>query len=233
MNFGLLNQIPEQKSASERQLKPWNIYNVKFAGCRIEEIHKEENVYKILKVRFESEQGYYDTPIFFLADDERNTKKGSYTLSNGNVVETPSIEQQTYALIGQICMFLNPEGFKKLQANASKIKSFDELATYIVKITDTQKGKECQIKLVGRPSVDGRVYPNVPNLVRFNQKGELYACDTYIGNDLFFTDYQLGKKNEYENAKPTPMNKPSESILSSMDSSIDEFHGSEDDGLPF
>lgn len=203
-DFGSLATTQATSSVQQR-LKPWEIHTVKFAGAHIESItgKKDPNAtYTILKVRFEGEDGYYEESIFYPKDDD--AKRPVYQNKDGHDYEGASAFERTMTFIAQVAEVLNPEGFKKMQAASSKFKSFDDVAKAFIKITDSAKGKETKLKLVGGTQ-NGSVVPRLPKFVAVNKNGEKFTCDNFIGDKLFFSSYEEQKIKEYKNAKPTSM----------------------------
>lgn len=201
-NFGSLATTQATSNVQQR-LKPWGIYPVKFAGARKETIQGRKDTsktYEILKVRFEGENGYYEESIFFPKPED--TKRPVYTNSEGHEYEGASSFERTMTFIAQVSEVLNPEGFKKMQAASSKFRSFDDVVNAFIKITDTAKGKETNLKLVGRVQ-NGSVVPALPKFVAINKNGEKFTSDNFIGDKLFFSNYEENKRTEYLNAKPT------------------------------
>lgn len=203
-NFGTLATTQATSNVQQR-LKPWGIYPVKFSGARKEVIQgkKDPNAtYEILKVRFDSEDGYYEESIFYpKAGDE---KRPVYKNKEGHDYEGASSFERTMTFIAQVSEVLNPEGFKKMQAASARFTSFDDVVKAFIKITDVAKGKETNIKLVGRTQ-NGNVVPGLPKFVAINKNGEKFCSDNFIGDKLFFSAYEESKKAEYVNAKPTNM----------------------------
>ena len=211
-NFGSLATTQATSNAQPR-LKPWGIYPVKFSGARKEVIKgkKDPNAtYEILKVRFDGEDGYYEESIFYpKAGDE---KRPTSTSRDGHEYQGASSFDRTMTFIAQVAEILNPEGFKKMQAASSKFKSFDDVVTAFIKITDVAKGKETHLKLVGRTS-NGSVIAGLPKFVAVNKEGEKFTCDNFIGDKLFFSANEEARKAEYLNAKPTDMSKTLDSSV--------------------
>lgn len=206
-NFGSL-ATTQPTSSIQQYLKPWDIYTVKFSGARVENIagKKDPNAtYTILKVRFDGEDGYYEESIFFpQPGDEVRPEK---TASDGHKYFTPSKFDRSMMFIAQVAGVLNPEGFKKLQAASVKFKSFDDVVKGFIQVTDVAKGKETKLKLVGYTDKNGKVQTSLPRFVAINTQGEPFCCDNFLGDKLFFSAYEEGKKAEYLNAKPTTMPK--------------------------
>lgn len=224
-NFGSL-ATTQATSNVQRRLKPWDIYPVKFSGARIETIQGKKDpsqTYTILKVRFDGDEGYYEESIFYpkAGDDQRPT----YTNKEGHEYQGASSFDRTMTFIAQVVEVLNPEGFKKMQELSPKFRSFDDVAKAFIQVTDKVKGKETKLKLVGRTR-EGNVEAVLPKFVAINKNGEKFTCDNFLGEKVFFTPYEEGKRAEYQSAKPTDM---SSTFAISETSSIDNAaKGSED-----
>jgi hypothetical protein len=203
-NFGSLATTPAT-STSKPRLKPWGIYPVKFVGARKETITGKKDpsaTYEVLKVRFEGEDGFYEESIFFPkeGDDIRPT----YTSKDGHEYQGISSFERTMTFIAQVAQVLNPEGWQKMRAISSKFKSFDDVVSAFIKVTDPAKDKETNIKLIGKNS-NGTVNASLPKFAAVSKEGELFVTDNFIGDKLFFTPYEESKKQEYYNAAPTNM----------------------------
>lgn len=203
-NFGSLATTQATSNVQQR-LKPWNIYDVKFSGARIDTIQGKKDptqTYTILKVRFDGEEGYFEEYIFY--PKEGDDIRPEYTSKDGHKYEGASSFDRTMTFIAQVGEVLNPEGFAKMQAASAKFRSFDDVAQAFIKITDKAKGKETKLKLVGRTQ-NGNVNAVLPRFVAVNKQGERFCCDNFVGDKLFFTAYEEGKRAEYLSAKPTDM----------------------------
>lgn len=201
-NFGISKESAVK--TAKPQLKPWDIYDVTFVGCGVREFagKKDPNlVYKVLDIKFENEDGYFTVTKFFpkQGDDVRrevDTKNGGKRQLASNFEELMNIVKQTVEV-------LSPEGFKKLSELSSKFKSFDDVAKTVIAITDKVKGTKTKIKLVGR-NRDNRVVAEIPNITSvFDNVATI--TDNYIGNKLFFSNYEETQRSEYLNSKPTNM----------------------------
>lgn len=204
MNFAISKESAVRNV--RRQLAPWNIYDVTFVGCEVREFKgtKDPNVtYQVLDIKFENEDGYFTVTRFFpkQGDDVRRklpNKKGGERELASNFEELMNIVKQTAEV-------LTPEGFKKMSELSSKFKSFDDVAKALIAITDKVKGTKTKIKLVGRTR-DNRVVAEIPTITSVFD-GVATITDNYIGNKLFFTPYEEGKRNEYLKGTPTDMEK--------------------------
>ena len=218
-NFGTLATTQATSNVSYR-LKPWGIYPVKFTGARKEVIQGKKDpsmTYEILKVRFDGEDGYYEESIFYPKPGDE--KRPVYTSREGHEYEGASSFDRTMTFIAQVAEVLNPEGFKKMQAASSKFKSFDDVVTAFIKITDPVKGKDTNLKLVGKTQKDGTVVAVLPKFVAISKTGEKFTCDNFVGDKLFFSAYEEKKKAEYANAKPTDMGNDIPAEINDIDKS--------------
>lgn len=201
-NFGISKESAVK--TVRPQLKPWNIYDVKFIGCEVREFagKKDPNVtYKVLDIKFENEDGYFTVTKFFPkpGDDQRRKVKNS----NGGEREMASNFEELMNIVKQTVEVLTPEGFKTLSELSPKFKSFDDVAKVMIKVTDKVKGCETKIKLVGR-NRDNRVVAEIPNITSVFD-GVATITDNYIGSKLFFSNWEEGQRNAYLNSKPTEM----------------------------
>lgn len=222
-NFGI-DDKPVVRN-TRQQLKPWNIYDVKFTGCEIREFDGKKDPtahYKVLAINFENEDGVFSVNQFF--PKEGDDVRRSYDGKNGGKVEMPSNFETLMAIVKQTAMVLNPKGFEAMQAASSKFKSFDDVASALIKITNKVKGTETKLKLIGR-NRDGKVVAEIPRVLGINKEGEAFVADNYIGSKLFFSDYEEGKRAEYLNSKPTDMEKKDDldNIASEQENNDDEF----------
>ena len=201
-NFGISKESAVK--SVRPQLKPGNIYDVKFMGCEVREFagKKDPSVtYKVLDIKFENDEGYFTVTKFFpkAGDDQRR----EVATANGGKRELASNFEELMNIVKQTAEILNPEGFKKMSELSSKFKSFDDVAKTLIAITDKVKGCPTKIKLVGR-NRDNRVVAEIPNITSIFD-GNATITDNYIGDKLFFSNYEEDKRAEYLNSKPTEM----------------------------
>lgn len=187
-------------------LKPWNIYPVTFKGCEIREFEgkKESNLgvkYKVLDIKFEGEDGSFTVTKFFPSEGDDQPKE--VTGKNGKYY-LPSNFDVLKAVVAQTAQILNPKGWEKMRAASSKFKSFDDMANALIAITNPVIGTKTNLKLIGKTR-DGSVYADIPRIVGMNKQGEVFISDNYIGDKLFFTQYEETQREKYLNAAPTPM----------------------------
>lgn len=205
-NFGLTNApLP----SDIKYLKPYNIYkDVAFKSFEIKEGTSEKgNDWKCLKLTFASPEGEYTESIFYPkdGDDQRREVDGA----NGGKRTLCSNFEVTMAMVAAVGHAFNPEGFKKMQDMSGKFRSFDDVVTVLTKILEQTKGKvTTSMKLIGRNS-NGHVYARLPQPLGITQDKETKEWRTFpvaiFGDNLTFSAYELKKREEIQNAKPTEM----------------------------
>ena len=95
--FGPIDKV-QATAGGNRRLRPWDIYEVKFVEAKYDTIEgkKEENkgqIYEMLVVRFESEDGYYEERRKALEENTRKVTEdvtlriAKKSLLNGSTVE--------------------------------------------------------------------------------------------------------------------------------------------------
>lgn len=211
MNFDFGSLATVQLSSDIKYLKPYNIYdNVSYDGYEITQGTSEKgNNWKRLTLTFKSKEGIYKESIFYFDHtNQADITRPEFDMPNGGKREAPSKAENVMAEVAAIGHAFNPEGFKKMQQISSKFKSCDDVLTALVKILEQTKGKvQTSMKLVGRNN-NGRVYASLPKPLGIIQEDN-GTWRTFpvamFGENLTFSSYEMGKKQEYESAKPTNM----------------------------
>ena len=233
-NFGGVANV---SATANRRLRPWDIYRVKFIEAKYDTIKgtKEENkdqVYEMLVVRFENKEGYYEERIF--NPGEKGTERFENKNSEGHVYYSPSSMERLQIFVAQMLTVLAPEGMEKMAKIAPKIQSFKQLCDVFAQLLEKAKGKETNLKLVGRKDAQGRVNPALPRFAGVSKDGNLFTSDNFIGDKLFFSTYEEGERKKYLEAKPTNMDKVEPPVGASIDDvpaadapqeEIDDFEG--------
>ena len=211
MNFNF-NNLKDTSfvSNSGQHLKPYNIYKVNLTKIEKSELKgsKDPNaVYPIVTLEFTGcgeDKGVF-TKNLFIPTTEDDNKRSTYKNANGHEYERPSrLENFQYTLM-QIVHVLNPTGEEKIKANASKITTVDQFIDLIIKALAGKNKIETNLKLVGRNN-NGVVYAELPNACGLTKEGQIFATN-FIGDNLFFSNYELQQQKAYQNAKPTAMPK--------------------------
>lgn len=211
LNFGISADSAVRNT--RRPLNPWEIHTVKFKGVEVREFNGKKDPtahYKVLNVNYENEDGYFSLSIFYPkdGDDQRGERDGA----NGGKIPTVSPFENTMAIIKQTVQVLNPKGFEVMQKASSKFKSFDDVVTVMKKVLDPVKDKEIKIKLTGR-NRDGKVVAQIPHIVAINKEGEAFICDNYIGDKLFWSDYEMKERDKYKGATPSAAPETSDPVV--------------------
>ena len=195
-------------SNSGSHLRPYNIYKVNLTKIEKTELKgsKDPNaVYPIVALEFTGcgeDKGVFSTNLF-IPTSEKDMERPTYQNNNGHDYQRPSrFENFQYTLM-QIVHALNPDGEEKIKANASKIKTIDQFIELIIKALKGKDKIETNLKLVGRNN-NGTIYAALPNACGLNKSNEVFPVN-FIGDNLFFTNYELQQQKNYQNAKPTDM----------------------------
>lgn len=211
MNFNF-NSIAEQNYASSTgsYLRPYDIYTVNLTKIEKTELKgsKDPNaVYPIVAVEFtevgDSKRTYSEN--IFIPTREEDMERQTLTNSNGHENQVPSRFENFQFTLMQIVHALNPAGEEKIKTNASKIKTIDQFIDLIIKALAGKENVETNLKLVGRNN-GGTIYAALPRACGLNKKGEIFPVN-FIGENLFFSNYELTQQKAYQNAKPTNMDK--------------------------
>lgn len=199
MNIGF-NANDNYVSTSLPLLKAWDIHDVKFDGVEYAQFDGKKDPtakYEVLKIKFKNDEGQFTHTLFAPkpGDEKRTTRKNA----NGHEMENPSNLEVFTKTIGHLLSEICPEALSKL---AGKNTTFEKLCKFLEKETQPKVGTETKIKLIG----DKDNKPRFPYMVSvFEIGGPASVTNNCIGKNLTFTPYELGKKCEMEEAKPTKM----------------------------
>lgn len=211
MNFNFENLSNSNFSSNAgAYLKPYDIYKVRLTKIEKTELKgsKDPNaVYPIVALEF-TEAGdskrTFSTNLF-IPTSEQDMERPVFKNNEGHEYNRPSrFENFQYTLM-QIVHALNPAGEQKIKDNGSKIKTIDQFIDLIIKALNGKSNVETNLKLVGRTN-NGTVYAALPNACGLTKTNEIYPTN-FIGENLFFTNYELSQQKAYQNAKPTDMAK--------------------------
>lgn len=208
MNFNF-NNLSEQNfsSNSGQYLRPYNIYKVNLTKIEKTELKgsKDPNaVYPVIALEFTAEEGIF-TQNLFIPTTDVDMERPEFENEQGHKYQRPSrFENFQYTLM-QIVHAINPSGEEKIKANGSKIKTVDQFIDLILKALKGKENVQTSLKLVGRNN-NGTVYAALPNACGINKSGDVFPVN-FIGDNLFFTNYELTQQKKYQNAAPTNMDK--------------------------
>lgn len=205
-NFGGINEV--SAVGSNKSLKPWSINKVSFDGLEVGEIKGKKDptaVYKTIKMSFSGEHGNFSENLFVPATED-DAKRPVYQNKEGHDYEAPSRFESFKWTLLQLTQVVNPDGYKKLQEQSSKIRGMEDFIKLVVTVANAKKASSIWLKLTDRTTEDGKVYARIPRIVSISKEGELWISDRFVGReegDLSWSAYELEKKQAYENAKPT------------------------------
>lgn len=188
---------------TRRPLAPWEIHDVKFKGAEIREFDGKKDPsahYKLLTIKYENEDGYFNVDLFF--PKEGDDVRPEFDGANGGKVQGASPFETTMAIVKQTAQVLNPKGFEQMQKLSSKFRSFDDVAKTFIKVVSSAIDTDIKIKLTGK-NRDGKVVAQIPRILAINKDGEAFISDNYIGPKLFWSDYEVNKRDEFMKSKPT------------------------------
>ena len=215
-NFSNLSDTNFSSNASSH-LKPYDIYKVNLTKIEKTELKgsKDPNaVYPVVALEFTGtgdNKGVFSTNLF-IPTTEQDMERPTYQNNEGHEYQRPSRFENFQFTLMQIVHAINPAGEEKIKANSSKIKTIDQFIDLIIKALSGKNKVETDLKLVGRNS-NGTIYADLPRACGLNKAGEIFPVN-FIGDNLFFTNYELTQQKNYQNAKPTNM--------SSVDNNPDE-----------
>ena len=204
------NSIAEQNYTSNAgaYLRPYDIYTVNLTKIEktILKGSKDPNAeYPVVTLEFTGtgdNKGTFTTNLF-IPTTEQDMERPTFENAQGHEYQRPSRFENFQFTLMQIVHALNPTGEEKIKANASKIKSIDQFIDLVIKALAGKNNVETSLKLVGRNN-NGTIYAALPAACGLNKAGEVFPVN-FIGDNLFFTNYELTQQKQYQNAKPTPM----------------------------
>lgn len=199
-NFGGFETVKPTAVGGPR---PWNIYeNVKFGGISdvIKGKRQDGSEWRAWDFVFEFKEGKY-TERFF---EPTNNERKSYKDKNGVERWIPSNHESNLVFIAQVIAAFTSTGLDILKKNGSKIDGYDTLIGLVKKILNEKTDKSPKLKLVGKNN-DGKIFCGLPVYCRISKDGNPYTSDTFIGDAVAFSNYELDEKKKYETAAPTKM----------------------------
>ena len=222
-NFNKLSETSFSSNAGA-YLKPYEIYNVNLTKIEKTELKgsKDPNaVYPVVALEFtatEDPKGTFSTNLF-IPTTQADIDRPVFKNNEGHEYQRPSrFENFQYTLM-QIVTALNPAGADKIKENGSKIKTIDQFIDLIIKALAGKNNVTTKLKLVGRVN-NGTTYAALPNACGLNKAGEVFPVN-FIGDNVFFSNYELTQQKAYQNAKPTDMakveNNPDETPSENLD----------------
>lgn len=200
---GLQFTAQQGTSNSIQPLAPWNIHNVQFKGIEHAEFKGKTNdtQYHVMKVKFANEDGVFEHSVFMPKLEDANRK-----MNENSGKEMPSNWDNFQFLISHLGERLAPEVWEKNKSKlAFDVTTLEGFKKFIGALSQILKGaldKEFPLKLIG----DKQNRSRLPYYVALNKNGEAFISNNFLGEKLFFSDFEISQKTKIQNTKPTTMN---------------------------
>lgn len=199
MTFGIGKNV-KGTSTAQPKLKPNEIHEVIFKGVTYAEFKnkKDESApYQVMRVSFASEDGVYEETIFAPKEGDevrKATKTGKEMPSN--------LERFKFTLahIGEQLAPANYEKFKGLVFDLPE--EFKKLVETFAKVTAPAVNKKTKLKLV----MNNKQEASLPFFLNLSKEGEPYVSNNWLGDKVFFSDFEIEQMAKQQKAKPTDMN---------------------------
>lgn len=210
MDFSFSQTAGASQSTAKPRLEGNSIHTVKLEKCELQNIDgvKEPGtVYKVLKVRFGNEDGYYEHTIFEPRPEDMKRTESEYTDKAGKLNKIPQA-----AGVESMMMFFKhvidgfvPQLAKEIDAGTKQLgaANWDDLRALMVKIYAKAGNIENKIKLIKDKNGEGR-FPGF--FCGVSREGDVYVRNNFIGEKIAFTAYELQKIQKEADAAPTNMN---------------------------
>lgn len=200
MNFNLSNT--NGTSSIKPRLKPWEIHTVLFKGVTYSEFAGKKDpstTWKTMKISFENENGVYEETIFCPkeGDDVRPVT------SNGEVErENPSNLEKFKFMLAHVGEQLSPKKYEKFKSMTFALPDeFEKLAKTFIEITKDAVNKQTKLKLIANKKGE----PCLPYFVNISKAGDAYISNNWLGDKVFFSDYETNQMNKQKSNGPTDM----------------------------
>ena len=216
MSFSFNATAGASQNSSKPRLEGNNIHDVKFAGCDIQDIQGVKDpsqVYKVLKLRFENENGYFEHTVFEPRPEDFSRGENEITTKTGKKEKIP----QTSGVENMMLLFkhaidaINPTIAQQIDNGTKSLgaANWEELRKLVAKILDAGKGVSTQIKLLnnskGEPIFPG-YFAGLTKPDPVTGESRAYIRNNFIGGKLAFSAYEKTRITNEANAKPTKVN---------------------------
>lgn len=208
MSFSFDATAGASQSTTKNRLAGNSIYAVTLDGCETQDIVGVKDpsaVYKVIKIKFSTEDGSYEHTVFEPRPDDFKRGENEITNKNGNKekIPQPSNVESMMLLFKHIIDAFVPEIAKQIDNKEKSLgaKSWDELRKLIVAILEKGKGRKNNIKLIK----DNKGEAKFPGFfASISKEGTAYIRNNFIGEKIAFTAYEADRINKEATAKPTP-----------------------------
>ena len=200
MNFNLSGT--NGTSTIKPKLKPWEIHDVVFKGVTYSEFagKKDPNAtWRTMKITFENENGVHEETAFCPkeGDDVRPVNS-----NNGVERESPSNLEKFKFMLAHIGEQLAPKKYEKFKSMTFALpEEFEKLVKTFADITKDAVNKQTKLKLIGNKKGE----PILPYFVNISKAGDAYISNNWLGDKVFFSDYEISQMNKQKSNGPTDM----------------------------
>lgn len=200
MNFNLTNT--NGTSSIKPRLKPWEIHDVVFKGITFNEFKGKKDpdaVYKTMRISFENENGVYEETVFCPkeGDDVRQVSS-----NNGVERESPSNFEKFKFMLAHIGEQLAPKKYEAFKTKTFTLpEEFEKLVKTFADITKDAVNKHTNLKLIANKKGE----PCLPYFVNISKAGDAYISNNWLGDKVFFSDYEISQMNKQKSNGPTDM----------------------------
>lgn len=209
--FNLSNQNIEAKSVFKKTLKPWEIHEVHLTGVDLNSYDDKDTGEKKFIINFnfegikESDANDVSVGVFSAglfppsepADGERRTSQ------SGN--QLPSKAEQFMYQLAHVGQTIAPKNFAKFESREFNLP--DDIETMVEMLKQVfasaiQKKETFKLKLIS--SNNGNT--SLPWCVNISKKtGEAFFSNDWLGDKVFWSDYELRQMKEKKSEGPTSM----------------------------
>ena len=216
MNFSFNTTAGASQSSIKPRLEGNQICTVKFIGSEIQDIQGVKDptqVYKVLKLKFENSDGYFEHTVFEPKPNDFNREEREITTKEGKTERIPQVSnvETMMLLFKHLIDAINPTIAQQIDNNTKSLSAptWDTLRSLVSQILDAGKGTEVSIKLL-KNSRGEATFPGYfagltkPDPVTGVSKA--YIRNNFIGNKLAFTAYEKTRITNEASAKPTKVN---------------------------
>jgi hypothetical protein len=198
-------------SNARPQMEAWKIHDVIFKGVEYGSFagKKDPNTtWQVMRTKFESKDGkVFEETTFCPKDgDEVRQKTGDR--------ENPSNLERFQFYIAQLGEQLAPERYAKFKGRQYELpKDFEKMIRDLGEVLKPAVGKPTKLKLIGNKKGEA----TLPYFVNLNRDGQAYASNNFVGDKVFFSNYELEAMKKRQEATPTDMGTVSDEINTGED----------------
>lgn len=189
-------------SNAQPKLSAWGIHDVVFKGVEYGEFagRKDPNTtWKVMRTKFEGKDGIFEETIFC-------PKDGDEVRPENNGRQSPSTLERFQFFVAQLGEQLAPERYEKLKKVEFDFPAdFEKFVKTLGECLKPAVNKPTKLKLIGNKKGEAVL----PYFVNLNREGVAYTSNNFLGDKVFFTQYELDTMDKYKNAKPTTMDSAS------------------------